>query len=110
MEREVELPAPPGEVWPALTEPERLGDWLDADVELDVRPGGAGSFRFPDGEVRRALVRHVEDGERLSFVWWTLSPDGIGPASAVTITIEPAGAGSRVRLVETPMARALAVA
>jgi len=36
----VVLPPTPEEVWPALTEPARLARWLDADVELDSRPGG----------------------------------------------------------------------
>jgi uncharacterized protein YndB with AHSA1/START domain len=110
VEREVEVPAPPDEVWPALTDPERLGDWFDADVDLEVRPGGAGSFRFADGEVRRAMVREVDENERLSFVWWPLSPAGVGPTTTVTITLEPTGTGSRVRLVESTMARAKAVA
>ncbi len=110
VEREIEVPAPPAEVWPALTDPERLGDWFDAEVELEARPGGTGSFRFADGEVRRAMVREVDEGERLSFLWWPLSPAGVGPTTIVTITLEPSGAGSIVRLVESTMARARAVA
>jgi uncharacterized protein YndB with AHSA1/START domain len=106
--RDVELPAPPEEVWPQVTENERLGDWLEADVDLDLRPGGAGTFRFPDGEVRRAMVRDVEAGRRLAFTWWPLTGDDVGRATTVTITIEPSDAGSRLRLVESPTARARA--
>jgi len=106
--REVDLPARPDEVWRSLTEPEELGDWLEADVELDPRPGGTGSFRFADGEVRRALVRDVEPGQRLAFTWWPLTGDDVGRATTVTITIEPWDSGSRLRLVESPRARARA--
>ena len=91
-----------------MTESDQLGDWLDADVELEPRPGGSGSFRFADGEVRRALVRDVEPGQRLAFTWWPLTGDEIGRATTVTITIEPAPDGSRLRLVESPQARARA--
>jgi len=103
--REVDLPAGPDEVWRSVTESEDLGDWLEADVELDARPGGAGSFRFADGEVRRALVRDVDPGRRLAFTWWPLTGADVGRATTVTITIEPSEAGSRLRLVESPRAR-----
>ena len=106
--REVELPASPDEVWEQVAESDRLGEWLEADVELDARPGGSGSFRFADGEVRRALVRDVEPGQRLAFTWWPLTGAEVGRATTVTITIEPSDAGSRLRLVESPRARARA--
>jgi uncharacterized protein YndB with AHSA1/START domain len=67
--REVVFPSPPEEVWEALTEPERLEEWFANEVELDVRPGGAGRFRWDDGEERRAVVREVEPGERLVLDW-----------------------------------------
>jgi uncharacterized protein YndB with AHSA1/START domain len=106
--REIDLPAQPDEVWRSVTEPDELGDWLEADVELDPRPGGSGSFRFADGEVRRALVRDVEPGQRLAFTWWPLTGADVGRTTTVTITIEPSDAGSRLRLVESPRARARA--
>jgi uncharacterized protein YndB with AHSA1/START domain len=108
--REVDLPAPPDEVWRSVTEADQLGDWLEADVELDPRPGGAATFRFADGEVRRALVREAEPGRRLAFTWWPLTGDEVGRATTVTITIDPTDAGSRLRLVESPRARTRAVA
>jgi uncharacterized protein YndB with AHSA1/START domain len=104
--REVELPASPDEVWEQVTENDQLGDWLEADVELEPRPGGSGSFRFADGEVRRALVRDVEPGQRLAFTWWPLTGEEVGRATSVTITIEPTDVGSRLRLVESSRARA----
>ncbi len=108
--REVELPASPDEVWEQVADSDRLGEWLEADVELDPRPGGSGSFRFADGEVRRALVRDVEPGRRLAFTWWPLTGVDVGRSTSVTITIEPTDTGSRLRLVETARARARAVA
>ena len=108
--REVDLPASPEEVWEQVTESDQLGEWLEADVELEPRPGGSGSFRFADGEVRRALVRDVEPGQRLAFTWWPLTGDDVGRATSVTITIERTDAGCRLRLVESARARARAVA
>lgn len=108
--RDVELPAPPEEVWEQVAESDRLGDWLDADVDLELRPGATGTFRFPDGEVRRAIVRDVEAGRRLAFTWWPLTGDDVGRATTVTITIAPSDGGCRLRLVESPTARARAAA
>ena len=68
--REIDLPVAPAEAWAWLTEPEALGSWLGADVDLDVRPAGRGSFRFADGEIRFAVVEHVDVGRELAFRWW----------------------------------------
>ncbi len=69
VEREMTFPVPPDEVWEALTEPERLEEWFANDVELDPRPGGAGVFRWENGEERRATVREAEPGEKLDLDW-----------------------------------------
>src|SRR2546430_16416893 len=65
IEREIVFPASPDEVWEALTEPERLEEWFASEAELDARPGGEGVFRWGDGEERRAVVREVDEAERL---------------------------------------------
>jgi uncharacterized protein YndB with AHSA1/START domain len=93
VEREIIVPEAPEEVWEALTEPERLEDWFASEVELDARPGGEGVFRWGDGDERRAVVREVEEGERLVLDW----DDG----GSVAIELEPAVEGTRVRVVET---------
>jgi uncharacterized protein YndB with AHSA1/START domain len=67
--REIVFPASPDEVWQALTDPEQLEQWFANDVELDAQPGGAGVFRWDDGEERRATVVVAEPSERLVFDW-----------------------------------------
>ena len=49
IEREVQLPNPPVEVWEAVIDPARLGEWLGGELDVSLRPGGRGSFRSPDG-------------------------------------------------------------
>jgi uncharacterized protein YndB with AHSA1/START domain len=90
--REVVVPAPPEEVWQALTEPERLEEWFANEVELDVRPGGAGRFRWDDGDERHAVVREAEPGERLVLDW-----DDEGQ---VVFTLEEVSEGTRVSVRE----------
>src|SRR5579885_1587309 len=53
--REVVLPVSPEELWPALTEAERLADWFAPDVDIDARPGGGAVFRWEDA-TRRAVI------------------------------------------------------
>ena len=83
--REIVLPATRDDVWDALTDEERLEDWFANDVELDLRPGGAASFRWSNGEERHATVTEVEPERRLAFDWedegtveFTLADDADG--------------------------------
>ena len=93
VEREILLEAPPEEVWPALTEAERLEEWFANEVELDARPGGEGIFRWANGEERRAVVEQVDPGRRLELRW---EDDG-----RVELTLEEAGGGTRLVVRET---------
>ena len=90
--REVVVPAPPEEVWEALTDPEQLEEWFANEVELDLRPGGAGRFRWNDGDERCAVVREVEPGERLVLDW-----DDEG---RVVFTLEEVPEGTRISVRE----------
>jgi uncharacterized protein YndB with AHSA1/START domain len=94
VEREIVFPESPDEVWEALTEPERLEEWFATEVELDARPGGAGVFRWGDGEERRATVREASEEERLVLDW---EDDG----GEVVLELEEVDGGTRLRLVES---------
>jgi uncharacterized protein YndB with AHSA1/START domain len=91
--REIVFPASPDEVWDALTYPEQLEEWFANDVELDVREGGDGVFRWDDGEVRRAKVLVVEPGERLVFDW--------ADEGEVEFTLEEVEEGTRLLVRES---------
>jgi uncharacterized protein YndB with AHSA1/START domain len=93
VEREVVFPAPPDEVWEALTEAERLEEWFANDVELDARPGGEGVFRWDDGEERHAVVRELEEERRIVLDW---DDDG-----QTAIELSEVDEGTLVRVVET---------
>jgi uncharacterized protein YndB with AHSA1/START domain len=90
--REVVLEAPVEEVWSALTEPERLEEWFANDVELDLAPGGEGTFRWDDGEERHAVVEEVEPERRFAFTW---------EESRVSIELDEVEGGTRLLVTET---------
>src|SRR5437773_6812379 len=93
VEREIVFPASPDEVWEALTEPERLEEWFATEVELDLRPGGEGVFRWGDGDERHAIVEEVEEERRLVLGW---EDEG-----RVVLELEEVEDGTLVRVVET---------
>jgi uncharacterized protein YndB with AHSA1/START domain len=93
VEREIVVPEEPDEVWESLTDPRRLEEWFASDVELDPRPGGEGIFRWGDGDERRAVVRELEEPERLVLDW--------EEGGSVSIELEPVVDGTRVHVIET---------
>ena len=91
--REIVFPASPDEVWEALTDADQLEEWFANDVELDPRPGGAGVFRWDDGEERQATVVVAEPGERLVLDW--------DEEGEVEFTLEEVEDGTRLLVRET---------
>jgi uncharacterized protein YndB with AHSA1/START domain len=98
VERETLVEASPEEVWEALTEEDRLEEWLAPEVELDPVEGGEIGVRDGDGE-RAGTVETIEEQERFAFTW---SRPGEGE-SFVEFTIEALPGGTRVTVVETPI-------
>jgi uncharacterized protein YndB with AHSA1/START domain len=97
VERETLVEASPDEVWEALTDGDRLEEWLAPEVELEPYEGGEIAVRDGDDE-RKGTVETLEENERFAFTW---SRPGEGE-SFVEFTIEALPGGSRVTVVETP--------
>src|SRR5215208_4444015 len=97
VERETMIEASPEEVWEALTDEDRLEEWMAPEVELDPTEGGEISVRDGDDH-RTGTVETVEEQERFAFTW---SRPGEGE-SFVEFTIEALPGGSRVTVIETP--------
>jgi uncharacterized protein YndB with AHSA1/START domain len=98
VERETMVEASPEEVWEALTDEDRLEEWLAPDVELDPVEGGEIAVRDGDDQ-RNGTVETLEENEKFAFTW---SRPGEGE-SFVEFTIEGLPGGSRVTVVETPI-------
>jgi uncharacterized protein YndB with AHSA1/START domain len=105
--RQIVLSAPPAAVWRALTEADALAEWFANEVELELRPGGSGRFRWGDGSERFASVELVEREHALGFRW----ADEHGLTSDVRLELEAVPEGTRLTVTEAPVgpeARALA--
>ena len=98
VQREVVLPVAPEELWGALTEADQLAEWFADSARVELREGGEAVFEWAD-ESRRGVVESVEVGRRLSFRWADAGADG--EVTRVEFTLEPVGAGTLLRVVES---------
>jgi uncharacterized protein YndB with AHSA1/START domain len=109
--REVTVAAAPEVVWDALTDVSELAAWFGADVEVDLRVGGAVRFRWPDGIERRGLVVDVDPPHRLAFRWRELrtSASGLAVADATVVTFTLEAEEQRTHVTVTESQGVLAV-
>jgi len=106
--REALLPAPRQQVWAALTQADRLGDWLGGDVQIDPRPRGRVVVRGSGCVERQGRVVAVNQPYRLVIEWWEGSEDrsDTGPATRVEFVLQEEEGGTRLTVSEWPATRA----
>jgi uncharacterized protein YndB with AHSA1/START domain len=107
IERTVELAHPPGKVWAALTTAGGLGAWFGDEATIDLRPGGVARVRWTDeGFTAEMRVERVEEPAVFAFTWPISGlPAGDPRRTYVEFTLEPAGAGTRLTVVESGFAQ-----
>lgn len=91
IERTVDLPVGPDEVWERVVNGDPAEEWLG--VRVDPRKGGTVSI--PGREII-GTVEEVEPGRSITWSWREVD----GEPSQVVIAIEPTEDGSRVRVIE----------
>ena len=107
IERTVEIAHPPGKVWAALTTAEGLGGWFGDVAAIDLRPGGSARMSWDDGHRAAMRVERVEEPSVFGFTWQTNELAEDDPRRTyVEFTLEPAGAGTRLTVVESGFAQA----
>jgi uncharacterized protein YndB with AHSA1/START domain len=96
--RSLEIQAPPSAVWRWLATPEALRRWINPNLEIDLRVGGA--FRLRDQEadvwVSGNVLELVPEGV-LILSWFEEGGDWVHPARLL-ITLAPTSGGTRVTL------------
>jgi uncharacterized protein YndB with AHSA1/START domain len=106
IERTVELGAPPQKVWAALTTAEGLAAWFGNEATIDLRPGGSAQMKWTDGPTANMRVERVEEPAVFGFTWHIYGlPDDDPRRTYVEFTLEPAGAGTRLTVVESGFAQ-----
>jgi len=106
IERTMELAHPPAKVWAALTTAEGLAAWFGEEADIDLRPGGAAWMRWANGHSVEMRVERVEEPMVFGFTWQLEDlPEDDPRRTYVEFTLEPAGAGTRLTVVETGFAQ-----
>ncbi|MFI6519109.1 SRPBCC domain-containing protein [Spirillospora sp. NPDC050679] len=106
IERTMELAHPPGRVWAAITTAEGLGSWFGDEAEVDLRPGGSVRMSWNEGPAVQMRVERVEEPEVFGFTWRMDGlPEEDPRRTYVEFTLEPAGDGTRLTVVETGFAQ-----
>ena len=91
IERSVEVPAEPTDVWGKIVDGDLAEEWMG--VRIEPRPGGGVSV--PDRDLI-GTVEEVDPGQSITWSW----RERDGDPSQVIIRIEPTEVGTRVTIVE----------
>jgi uncharacterized protein YndB with AHSA1/START domain len=106
IERTVELAHPPAAVWAAITTAEGLAAWFGQEAAIDLRPGGAARMTWTGGPSVGLRVERVEEPSVFGFTWPVYNlPDDDPRRTYVEFTLEPAGTGTRLTVVESGFAQ-----
>jgi len=106
IERVVEIAHPPARVWAALTTAEGLGSWFGNTATIDLRPGGSAQMTWASGHTADMRVERVEEPTVFGYTWHIYGlPDDDPRRTYVEFTLEPAGAGTRLTVVESGFAQ-----
>ena len=106
IERTVDLAPAPARVWTALTTAEGLAAWFGDEASIDLRPGGAAQLRWTGGLQVDIRVERVQEPAVFGFTWQLHElPEDDPRRTYVEFTLEPAGTGTRLTVVETGFAQ-----
>jgi len=106
IERTVQIAHPPATVWAALTTAEGLSAWFGKDATIDLRPGGSLSLKFDAEHSAQMRVERVEEPVVFGFTWHIFGlPDDDPRCTYAEFTLEPAGSGTRLTVVESGFAQ-----
>src|SRR3954452_22876570 len=106
IERTVEIAHPRAAVWAALTTAEGLGAWFGNRATIDLRPGGTARLEWDDGPTVELRIERIEEPRAFGFTWRVYGlPEDDPRRTYVEFTLEPAGPGTRLTVVETGFAQ-----
>jgi uncharacterized protein YndB with AHSA1/START domain len=107
IERVVEIAKPPAAVWTALTTAEGLAAWFGDKATVDLRPGGSIHMSWDQSDdVADMRIERIEEPSVFGFTWHVYGlPEDDPRRTYVEFTLEPAGAGTRLSVVESGFAQ-----
>jgi uncharacterized protein YndB with AHSA1/START domain len=110
IEKEITLDAPRSRVWRALTDVEQFNTWFGVSLETPFTPGaevkGQIKIRGYEHVTMTIWIETIEPERYFSFRWhpYAIEPGvdySAEPTTLVSFTLEDAGAGTRLTIVES---------
>lgn len=95
----IDIEAPVGQVWKAISAPDLLPLWLGDDARVKPQPGGSWSATIGTGLTRHAMIDVFDPPRRLRLIY--LPPEDLSAfdgAVADDILLEADGSSTIVRL------------
>jgi uncharacterized protein YndB with AHSA1/START domain len=106
IERTLELAHSPAKVWAAITTAEGLGTWFGNGATVDLREGGSAKLTWDSGDQATLHIERVDEPSVFAFTWGISGLPAEDPRRTyVEFTLEAAGAGTRLRMVESGFAQ-----
>ena len=106
IERTIDIAHPPELVWTALTTADGLRAWFGQEAAIDLRVGGAASMSWTGSHSVEMRVERVEEPRVFAYTWQIPGlPEGDPRRTYVEFTLEPAGSGTRLTVVESGFAQ-----
>lgn len=105
VEVEVLIAAAPETVFDFFVDPDKMIQWMGRSAELDPRPGGRLHCDINGRNVAAGEYLALERPGRVVFTWgWEGQDATTKPGSStVEVLLEPAGEGTRVRLIHSDL-------
>ncbi|BCB83321.1 SRPBCC domain-containing protein [Phytohabitans suffuscus] len=106
IERTLNLAQAPERVWAALTTAEGLGTWFGNSAEVDLRVGGQAKLTWDSGDSATLTIERLEPPHVFGYTWPIHGLPADDPRRTyVEFTLEPAGSGTTLTMVETGFAQ-----
>ncbi|MBS1672621.1 MAG: SRPBCC domain-containing protein [Actinobacteria bacterium] len=110
--RSILIAAPAAKVWRAITEPEHLTRWFGRTLLVDAGVGAQGTMWFEGHGAVPIRVEAIDEPHSVMYRWSNdnalgTPPTGIDEATSTvfTFTLEAAGDGTRLTVVESGFER-----
>lgn len=97
---ELELEAPPAEVWRLWTDPTQIVRWMGDVATLQPWPGGTFRLEYASGDVVAGEFLDAEAPQYLAFTWGWDEPGALTPpgTTPIEVILEAVSGGSRTLL------------
>lgn len=110
VQRTIEISAPLGKVWAAITEAEHIARWFGQSAVLDdVSVGAKGVFSFEGYGDFPVVVEELDPPRMIAYRWSNENARPVAPvdpehSTVFRFTLEPRGSATQLTVVETGFA------